>query len=270
MANKSGPDPVSADQSARRGIQSLEIGLGILQAIARGSGPMTLKEIAAASDLPASNCHRYLVSFARSGFVVQNARTSRYDLGPALLQAGIAALARVDAIGIATEALEHLVDETGHTGMVVIWAEAGPTIVRWIQGRQAVRTTLAPGAILPLLTTATGQLFLAFLPPRQTAQLMPGAPAADVAALRDRVRAAGWAQVSGDHIPGLAAAAAPVLDSFGEAVAVLTLVSAGQPVSPAALDALRLHAAAASARMGAPVVDIDPVLDGAAPLKGKP
>ncbi len=211
---------------------------------------MTLKEVATAAALPASNCHRYLASLARSGFVVQNERTSRYDLGPALLQAGLAALARVDAIGIATEALEQLVDETGHTGMVVIWAEAGPTIVRWIQGRHAVRTTLAPGATLPLLTTATGQMFLAYLPTRQTVGLAADASPDEVAALRERARASGWAQVSGDHIPGLAAVAAPVLDSFGEAAAVLTLVSAGEPVSQAGQDALRGYAAGASARLG--------------------
>lgn len=239
--------------TARRGIQSLEIGLTVLQAIASGSGPMTLKEIAASADLPASNCHRYLASFVRSGFVVQNARTNRYDLGPALLQAGLAALARVDVLGIATETLEQLVDETGCTGMVVIWAEAGPTIVRWIQGRHAVRTTLAPGVTLPLLTTATGQVFLAFLPARQTADLIAASVGQDIAELdgvRERIRAAGSAQVLGDHIPGLAAAAAPVLDSAGEAAAVLTLVSAGQPVSASALAVLRHHATAASARLG--------------------
>lgn len=246
-------DNSPGETSARRGIQSLEIALGILQAIAQGPRSMTLKEIATSADLPPSNCHRYLASFIRSGFVVQNARTSRYDLGPALLQAGLAALARVDAVGIATEALEQLVDETGHTGMVVIWATAGPTIVRWVQGREPVRTTLSPGSTLPILTTATGQLFLAYLPDRQTADLVEqsgGLPAAEVAELRERVRDAGWAQVSGDHIPGLEAAAAPVLDATGEAAAVLTLLRAGSKLSSEATDSLRHHAAMASARMG--------------------
>lgn len=241
-----------ADGNARRGIQSIEVGLGILSVLARGSAAMSLKDIAAAAELPASNCHRYLVSFIRTGFVIQHPRTGRYDLGPALLQGGLAALRRLDPIGIAMEALEALVDETGDTGMVVIWAEAGPTIIRWVQGRRAVRTTLAPGAILPLSSTATGQVFLAFLPERQTAELLSREANGTVGGedLIADVRQRGYAQVSGEHIPGLNAAAAPVLDSFGEAVAVLTLVKAGQALSDEALEALRRRAGEASERMG--------------------
>lgn len=238
---------------ARRGIQSVEIGLGILQVLSSAPDAMTLKEIASAARLPASNCHRYLVSFARKGFVVQDERTARYDLGPNLLQAGLAALGRLDPIGIATEELERLVEETGHTGMVVIWADAGPTIVRWIQGRQAVRTTLAPGSTLPVLTTATGQIFLSFLPRRQTLTLVARQKAGsriNPVALMKQVRVEGMALVSGDHIPGLNAAAIPVLDCAGEAAAVLTLISAAKPLSAETLKTLRDHGQRASSRLG--------------------
>ena len=241
------------EKADRRGIQSVEIAVAVLDALRRGGGAMTLKDLARAAGLPPSNCHRYLVSLTRTGFVVQDDRNGRYDLGPALLQAGLSALGRLDTVGIATNALQQLVDDTGHSGLVAIWAEAGPTIIRWMQGRLAVRTTLAPGATLPLLGSATGRLFLAFLPERQVSTLFAleenGADV-DVEQLIAATRAAGFARVSGDHIPGLNAVAAPILDAAGEAAAVLTLVSAGRPISMQATDQLLAHARQASAQLG--------------------
>jgi len=253
---------VSEQAGGRRGIQSAEIGVTVLDTLVRAGGAMTLKELSGAAQLPPSNCHRYLVSFARTGFVVQDARTGRYDLGPALLRAGLAALARLDPIRIASEALASLIDETGHSGLLAIWAEAGPTIIRWMQGRMAVHTTLAPGATLPLLSSATGRVFLGYLPERQTLTLTKQedlAVAGNPKLLSSATRTAGCATASGDHIPGLYAAAAPILNFAGEAEVVMTLVSAGHAIEGTAIERLRSHAAEASAHLGwvEPVVSTD-------------
>jgi DNA-binding IclR family transcriptional regulator len=90
----------------------------------------------------------------------QDGRDGRYDLGPRVIQAGLAALARTDAVRIATEALEALVVETGDTGQLAVWGDRGPTVIRWIPGRAAARTSVTAGATLPLLTSATGRVFL--------------------------------------------------------------------------------------------------------------
>jgi len=181
---------------------------------------------------------------------------------PALLRAGLAALARLDPIRIASEALASLIDETGHSGLLAIWAEAGPTIIRWMQGRMAVHTTLAPGATLPLLSSATGRVFLGYLPERQTLTLTKQedlAVAGNPKLLASATRAAGCATASGDHIPGLYAAAAPILNFAGEAEVVMTLVSAGHAIEGTAIERLRSHAAEASAHLGwvEPVVSTD-------------
>jgi DNA-binding IclR family transcriptional regulator len=239
--------------SGRRGIQSVEIGTRVIEALRAAAGPLHLKDLAKASGLPASNCHRYVVSFVRTGFLTQDLSSSRYDLGPRLLQAGLAALARTDPVGVGTAALERLVDATGHTGLLSVWADLGPTIVRWMPGLAAVRTSLSTGSTLPLLTSATGRVFLAFLPARQTAPLLARETMSDniePAPLAASVRASGISRVSGDHIPGLSAVAAPVLDVHGEAKAVITLVGARRGIAPVAVDRLRQEAAEASARLG--------------------
>jgi DNA-binding IclR family transcriptional regulator len=241
------------DTGASRGVQSVEIGMRIIGALGAATGALSLKALAAAAGLPASNCHRYCVSLVRAGYLRQDSRSNRYDLGPRLIEAGLAALARTDAVAVATEALEGLVDATGHTGQLTIWAAQGPTIIRWIHGRAAVRTSIATGTTLPLLTSATGRVFLAYLPARQTAALaareaMEGG--GDPAALAAQVRASGIGRVAGDHIPGLSAIAAAVFDVHGEPASVLTLLAARGGIVPGAADQLRAAASAASSRLG--------------------
>ena len=246
---------IENEAGSSRGIQSVEIAAALIAVLSGSAEPLSLKALAAAAGLPASNCHRYCASLVRTGLLRQDRRTNRYDLGPGTIRAGLAALARTDAVGVAADALESLVDDTGHTGQLAVWADQGPVIVRWIPGRMAVRTSISIGSSLPLLTSATGRVFLAYLPARQTSVLAAReamAGGGDPAAIASGVRAAGLGRVTGDHIPGLSAVAAPVLDAHGEPACVLTLVGARQGIAPGAAERLCAAAADASARLGAP------------------
>ena len=89
---------MSDELEGKHGVQSLEIGMGILRAMANGQRSMMLKDIAAAADMPASKAHRYLVSLIRAGLVDQDPMTSRYDLGTFALNLGLVALDRLDRV----------------------------------------------------------------------------------------------------------------------------------------------------------------------------
>ena len=58
---------MSEELEGKHGVQSLEVGMSILRAMANGQRSMMLKDIAAAADMPASKAHRYLVSLIRAG-----------------------------------------------------------------------------------------------------------------------------------------------------------------------------------------------------------
>ncbi len=82
----------------RAGIQSVEVGFALLEALARSRGPLMLRDLAASAGMSAAKAHRYLVSFQRLGLVAQDPRNARYDLGPAALKLGLASLSRLDAV----------------------------------------------------------------------------------------------------------------------------------------------------------------------------
>ena len=67
----------------RKGIQSVEIGIGILETLSDSMVPLSLKDIAGSVGLPPSNVHRYLASFVRTSMVRQDIETGHYDLSMA-------------------------------------------------------------------------------------------------------------------------------------------------------------------------------------------
>ncbi|MDB5437772.1 MAG: hypothetical protein JWM33_199 [Caulobacteraceae bacterium] len=210
--------------SRRRGIQSVEIGLRVLQALAGLDQAASLGAVAQASGVSASQAHRYLVSLMAAGMAQQDPASGRYDLGPAALQLGLGALARTDAFKIADKAIADFVLRTGWTVQIAAYGPQGPTIVRWLMGRPAVMTSFTVGSVLPLLFSATGQIFTAFLPASETAALIEREQAqgqitdAEIEALRLRVRAAGNAAVDGTMVPGLRAFAYPIFDIQGRPI----------------------------------------------------
>jgi DNA-binding IclR family transcriptional regulator len=157
---------------SQRGIQSVEIGLRVAKVLADSPGALQLKELAARAGLSASKTHRYLVSLARVGLVQQV--DGRYDLGGMALDFGLAALARIDVVRMASPALASVRDQTGATTFLAVWGYNGPTIVRWEESSQPVTLNVRVGSIMPLLTSATGRLFAAFLPAEQTDTMLRG------------------------------------------------------------------------------------------------
>jgi DNA-binding IclR family transcriptional regulator len=218
----------------RRGIQSVDRGLALLAAMAAAPGPAPLSALAAAAGMAAPNAHRFLASFVRAGLAVQDAATARYDLGPLALRIGLAALQRADPIAAAQRALPALVTELGVTAILVVWSERGPTIVHWQRSTPAFASALALGSLLPATGSASGRVLLAGMDARVAAREIAArhrgaeqrrAVQAEVA----RVRAAGFAHVSGTVIPGLAALAAPLRDAQGVVLAAVTLIGPGGP-----------------------------------------
>lgn len=224
----------------RRGIQSIDVGMRIIEALRTSEEPQGLTELARSTGVPTSNCHRYLASFVRAGFVTQDRLSSRYDLGPRLVQAGLAAMSRVSAISVADQALVELVAATEKSALLTLWTDQGALAVRWLSGAKVVRANIWPGSRMPLIGSATGSVFLAYLPREETADVLRReARAADIDAVTAQVREAGLGHVEDRHIPGLSAAAAPVLDARGRCAAALTIVTASGDLTPTDLELLR-------------------------------
>jgi DNA-binding IclR family transcriptional regulator len=222
------------------GIKSLESALAVLVHLSRQGGAVTLTDIARGCDMSPSNVHRYMATFIQAGLVKQEGKSGRYDLGLGALELGLAAIARHDFVNSAADGLSQLTADTGMTALLSVWGNDGATVVRWERGASPTVTSIGLGTTLPLLRSATGRVFLAWGPAaaiatsreaelrragRQPSLIPDFEPTkAGLNQLVAEVREHGFASVDGRYIPGLVAAAAPILDWQGEAQAAITLV----------------------------------------------
>ena len=233
-------DSETETDKARAGIQSLEVGFALLDVLTQTPGPLMLRDLAARAGMSAAKAHRYLVSFQRLGLVVQDSRTTRYDLGPTALKLGLAALSRLDAVRLARERLPPLMEQIGHTLALAVWGNHGPTIVHWEESPQAVTANLRLGDVMPLLASATGRCFAAHVAPEAIAPLVREELAraqklqrtdlprtqAEVNTLLAEVRTRGVARVVDTLLPGIVGFCAPVFDADGHmALGIVTLGS---------------------------------------------
>lgn len=224
---------MNPQSSERSGIQSVEVGFALLRVLGESDSPLMLRDLAASAGMSAAKAHRYLVSYQRLGLVVQDSATTRYDLGPAALQLGLAALARVDAVRMARERVPQLLAQIGHTVALAVWGNHGPTLIHWEESENALTVNLRLGDVMPLLTSATGRCFAAFnqrgtskaaMSALIDAELVkfkstrhtdaPGSKAG-VKTMIEQVREQGFGRVVNTLLPGITGVCMPVFDADG-------------------------------------------------------
>lgn len=222
--------------AARRrsaGIQSIEIGMRLLDVFAGSPSALTLKQASEAAGMAPSKVHRYLVSLVRSGMLVQLNPNGAYDLGPNARRVGLTAMGRLDPFATASKHLLQLRDDTGHTVCLSVWGDGGAVLVRWEAGAVPLPVSLRVGRSMPLADTAIGRLFLAHLPRLVTEPVLrrqhePGVrPAKSVLADDElaKLQRAASVHLASAMIANIDAIAAPVFDSLGELSSVICLLA---------------------------------------------
>jgi len=218
------------EEKLRSGIQSIEVGFRLLEVLTNEPRAMMLRDLAQRAGMSPAKAHRYLVSFLRLGVVAQDPLSGRYELGGFALQLGLARLARVDGVKLARIALAELRDRLDLTVGIAVWGNQGPTVVHWMESSHPAKASLKLGDVMPLLSSATGLLFAAYLPRSKTAAMIERELAdsrhasyantprsvAEVEAVLDDVRAHQAARVEGMLLPTIHAFCMPVFDSTGD------------------------------------------------------
>lgn len=229
-------------------IQSIAIAARFLDILASAERALPLAELARLAGAGRSTAHRYLQSLVKEGLASQDPVSSHYDLGPAALGIGIAALKRVDGIEMAGNAMKILAETQAMSCGVAIWTERGPTLVRWYRSAYFSITPLGLGDVLPIDNTACGLVFQAWLAPGRVRVARGNQPVhfrgtAPAAGLLDEIRGAGWCELTSHLLPNVTGQAAPVLDAQRELVCVVTSVTdLGQLKTPDQREALRAAA----------------------------
>jgi DNA-binding IclR family transcriptional regulator len=195
-----------------------------------------LKTIAERCQMHPAKVHRYLVTLCQEGLVEQDPKTSRYRLSIGAMRLGFEAMNTFDAIGIGRPFLRNLRDEVRLSATLALWNGTSPVVaLREIVPAPFTLTTRV-GSPLPLLTTATGLTFCAWLPEATVQHALEGAQDATRPGKRERfrdleatirdIRRRGLARSTGQMNARVHGLSAPVFDAFGAIAAVLSTMGA--------------------------------------------
>ncbi|MBP6251226.1 MAG: IclR family transcriptional regulator [Rubrivivax sp.] len=251
--------PRSPADEAHSG-SAAERSLRLLSTLAHEGRPLSLADLVQALGLPKATVHRQLTQLLEAGFVVRDTDEREFGVGPALRQLALDTLNHGSLRGLRHEVLADLVAEVGETCNFTTTDGAGVLYLDRVEAPWPWRLTLEVGAHVPLHCTASGKLFLAFMPEPRREQLMAhltlkrmtASTLTTVEALRAECEAivdAGHSYDREEFIDGLLAVAVPVRDAQGEvraALAVhaptgrLSLETAGQRIPALHAAALRM------------------------------
>jgi DNA-binding IclR family transcriptional regulator len=229
-----------------RGIQSIEVGARLLQALVDDGGPMMLRDLAKRARIAPARAHAYLLSYRKCGLVEQDGQAGLYRVGPFALQLGIARKRGFDPLRVAADAVVDFSAETGLMVALTVWGAFGPTVIQVQEGKEQVHVTTRVGTIYSISGTATGRVFAAFLPESQIKQAVKAQQAEShfkqignhisYSLLKPElrvIRARGYATIPDPPVPGVNALAAPVFDHFGQLQIVVTLIGLAETLSMA-------------------------------------
>ena len=265
-----GPPPGDEGSGAaprrQRGIQSIEVGLRVLQALTEQRRPLPLKDIGRLADMAPAKAHPYLVSFMQGGLVKQNPLTGHYELGPGALQLGLAALQQLDPLTEASQEAAQLAAASDLSIALAVWGQLGPTVVRLDEPRYPLHVNLRVGTVMSLFNTITGRVFAAYLPEKMVRSMLEDEhrrvvggtsasfDAPEVQALLDEIRATGMGRGVSMPQPGVNTLCAPVFDAAGHIALVMTMIGPqgvfDAEIDSAAGELLREHARRTSLRLG--------------------
>jgi DNA-binding IclR family transcriptional regulator len=229
------------ETAVRRGIQSIEIGAKILRAVRESPVPLQLRDISSRTAMAPSKVFRYLVSFVETGLLRQNPQNGRYDLGPFCLELGLSALGRIDEMDVLWDGLVRVTEQLGRDAHFSVWGASGPMIARWKHGLTEIGIRVRDGAVLPLMSSATGRVWACYLPRSETEALMASElqrlateSQKSIEDLRDyyderisAVRIHGLARADQERRQGIAALAGPIFNRSGIAYAMTLLGPTG-------------------------------------------
>ena len=251
-------EPSDTTVAGSRRIKSIEVAFRVVRVLEAAEGFLPLVRLATLVGMPSSKVHIYLASLVREGFVVQDPVTRHYGLGQFSVQLGLTAIRNLDVVAAGRDVVDRLREVTSLSVSLAIWGNRGPTIVLKADGDGQGSLGIRLGHVLRLSTSASGRIFLSYLPEEETKQVLqlerrlhPATPASTLLKIRKETRECGYAVSDKPSVSGRNAIAVPVFDFSNRLVASVAILADGRATDKGVLDETIASGEEISRRLGA-------------------
>jgi len=224
------------EDNKKQGIQSIEMGVKILQFVAASERPISITELAELCETSKSKLYRYLNSFVRTGLLTKTADL-KYVLGKELLRLGLQASKDIQIVDIAKPYLLHLKEKFNETSALALLGEDGPFFASWEESAGPINIGIKVGSKISMTQSATGKVFASYLPeeitdPMILKELEDEQEIQEFKKLYPVIRESGYSYTIGTIVSGISAVATPIFDSNNEIVGVISVVGVSSAIDP--------------------------------------
>jgi len=192
-----------------------------------------ISEIAQAVGLHKATTHRIVTTLLNYGYLERAGDDQRYRLGLRLVGLGFKVIRRMDLRREAIPYMTQLVEQWDEVCDLSIFDQGRVFYVEVIRGSHALTISAAIGQRLPAYCTASGKLFLAYLPPEELNTILDKPlrtytknTVTSPDALRqqfDTIRHQGYSFDDEELEAGIRAVAAPICNHTGEIIAAISI-----------------------------------------------
>ncbi len=216
-------------------VRALARGLSILALFDVDHREWSIDDMAERTGLLRMTTYRMVRTLESARFLVRDATTNQYHLGPATLAMSYASEGSSGFVAIARPFLESLVEETGESVTLAVEVDGAPVCVDAIDTTRPFQRHTAPGRIIGNLASVHGKIFAAFKPAGERAEMLAGPlpqltpyTVTDPQALAEQFDAIVREDLAYDDqglYVSLCAVASPVRDQLGDVVAAISVVT---------------------------------------------
>lgn len=230
-------DAPSAAPARSSTVQSVEVAVQILEAIAESGGAVRVTELSRVLNMTKARVSRHLQTLLSLGLVEKSAGVEGYTFGWKLMQLGRAAVRDRTITELAKPHLMALRDTVGQTVILSLPSKDGSVVVLCVESHQGASVAVRPGTFLEYPKSPAARLAVALA--GDAAQSLAGKRGAkDPHAAAALASLARLNEVGADYEldtqgTGLGGVAAPVFDDSDKLAGVVSLVMPTRFVTPA-------------------------------------
>lgn len=249
MAKPLDPESPVEAVASNYSIAVLDRALDVLELLAASVEPIGVTEIARRAGATKSATWRILFNLDARGYVLKDADTGRYTLGPRFTELGIRQGSRASLVQAVHPHLEWLSRTFGETSNLAVIEGGQVLYIDIVESPHDLRLAAKVGARDAVHSTALGRAMLAFLPQDEIDRVLAGplvsrtpqtiTDPARIRAELDEVRATGVAVEIGQNEIAASCLGVPVFGPGGEVIAAVSVSGPESRMATTEIDRIR-------------------------------
>lgn len=148
-------------------VRAVERALQILECFDNEHPERGISEIAQAVELHKATAHRIVTTLVNYGYLERADDGQKYRLGLELTNLGFKVIHRMDLRREALPYMKQLIEQWDETCDLSVFDRGSVLYIEVLRGSRALTVAAAVGQRLPIHCTASGKLFLTYLPPEE-------------------------------------------------------------------------------------------------------